>query len=153
MAWLKDGLSKSTAHFKILLNSVPMTDMPLWYVGASDRWEGYQAQREELLDHIADNGIEHVVCLSGDFHIGFVAHVDESGAGKGVREIAVGPGGNLNPAGLLPFPSNQFSFSHGWPQATTELVFDPGKGPSGTIRVRFVRADNGNVLYDEELPG
>lgn len=37
-------------------------------VNAEDRYEGYAAERTEILNHIAANGIENVVFMAGDFH-------------------------------------------------------------------------------------
>ena len=56
MAWLKEGLSQSTARFKIIPNSVAIVDFEplLGSAGKSDRWQGYSEQREEILGHIED---------------------------------------------------------------------------------------------------
>ena len=51
---------------KLIPNSVPITDETA-FVGeaaADDRWQGYPAQREELLAHITDNAIEGIVRVS-----------------------------------------------------------------------------------------
>jgi phosphodiesterase/alkaline phosphatase D-like protein len=37
-----------------------------------DQWDGYPAERELFLDHIADNGIDNLVVLSGDVHVSLV---------------------------------------------------------------------------------
>ena len=152
MDWLKDGLFNSTATYKVILNSVPITDMPFFYFGEGDRWEGYPDQRNELLGYIADNDIGGVWFIAGDFHLGFVSWVDTDGSGANIREVAVGPGGNLNPAGLLAglFPQSQFDFFHGNPETATLLTFDPD---NETVFVQFIDANNGDVLIAKEYPG
>lgn len=95
MDWLKAGLSASRAVFKLIVNSVPIANFPLLFdFGASDRWEGYAAQRVEILSHITRNAIEDVWWLSGDFHLGCVGRVESSGEYSRMREVLMGPGGN-----------------------------------------------------------
>ena len=149
MAWLKAGLKSSKAHFKVLLNSVPITEMPIWYLSKSDRWQGYEKQRDELLGHIADTGINNVWFLSGDFHLSFVARVGNKGAGKDLYEIAVGPGANLNPLGIPAlFPASQFLHMSATIEVATTLTFDPA---TNEVHVRYIQASNGKVLYDKKL--
>lgn len=64
-AWLLDGLAGSTACYKFIVNSVPMS-----YVGVApyDRWDGYDAERKGLLEFIDRNRIEGVVILATDIH-------------------------------------------------------------------------------------
>ena len=155
MAWLKDRLKNSPARFKVVVNSVPMTAMPeLW--PKPDRWSGYEAQRNELLQFIDDEGIEDVWFVSGDFHVGFVGRVEPAGRHRRTWEVAVGPGGNLgNPLGYLAtqdayreqvFPADQFLYGKGELAATT-LTFDPLRG---RVRIRFVDVDGG-VLFDQTI--
>ena len=157
MKWLKERLAKSPAHFKILMNSVPMTNMPPLWLSSSDRWEGYKVQREELLNHISDNNIKNVWFLSGDFHVGFVSKLEKSGKWSNMYEIAVGPGDSYpNPFGFaigglrdrLIFPKNQFLFGTGSRKNTTTLTFDP---KNDTVHVKFVDAVKKKVLFDKKL--
>lgn len=64
-AWLKAGLQKSTATFKVIVNEVPIQEL---YANPYDRWEGYAADRKELLTFIRDAGIEGVVFATTDAH-------------------------------------------------------------------------------------
>ena len=161
MAFFKERLKNSTAQFKVVLNSVPITQMTdLWAI-AGDRWQGYGSQREEILDFLVDENIRNVFFLSGDFHVGFVGRVERSGPRSQYWEIAVGPTGNLgNPlAGLLEidpfeygpliFPEEQFRYGRGILSATT-LTFNP---ISGGVRVKFVAAEDREVLFDELIRG
>jgi alkaline phosphatase D len=163
MDWLKRGIVNSPARYKVVLNSVPMAEMgELWNFAATDRWEGYRKQRDELVDHLVANEVEDVLFLSGDFHCGFVTRLDRKGPARRYWEVAVGPTGNgpnpipaLVESGDLPreevFPEDQFIYYSSSDRAMTWVTLDPdADGP----RVRFVdaREDNhGAVLFDETL--
>jgi alkaline phosphatase D len=148
MKWVKERLKKSPAHFKLLMNSVPMTNMPAIWLSSSDRWEGFKKQREELLNHITDNNIKGVWFLSGDFHVGFVSKLEEKGKWSKLREVAVGPGDSYpNPLGVVGLPKKQFDFGSSYTKVMTTLTFDP---KANEVRIRFVR-DNGVILYDAIL--
>lgn len=156
MGWLKEGLASSQAHFKVLLNSVPITLMPDLWAMSGDRWQGYAAQREELLAFLENEQIENVWFISGDFHMGFVSRVETTGYRRNLFEAAVGPGGNLgNPLGYLAgreeyredvFPADQFFYGEGRIAATT-MTFDPLRD---LVRVRYLGVD-GEVLFDQEI--
>jgi len=88
MAWLKSGLSGTDATWKLVGNSVMITPialdgvtslfaeaigellgLPLGGVAAnSDAWDGYTADRQELLGHLKDNKVKNTVFLTGDIH-------------------------------------------------------------------------------------
>jgi hypothetical protein len=84
LAWLKDGLLNSTATFKFVANG-PLIQELLFV--PYDRWDGYTAERQDLLDHIDTNSIENVVFLSTDIH---AAIVNDAVGGTSVREIVAG---------------------------------------------------------------
>ena len=63
--WLKDGLSSSNATWKVIVNEVPVQQI---FADPYDRWEGYAAERREVLSYIRDNGIKNVVFLTTDLH-------------------------------------------------------------------------------------
>jgi alkaline phosphatase D len=81
--WLKQALSNSDAKFKFLINEVPISEFILL---PYDRWEGYPAEREEMLNFITDNGIQNVIFLTTDLH-GAVVNTLENGC----MEIITGP--------------------------------------------------------------
>ncbi len=89
--WLKDRLSASDARWKFLgqqvmfgqLNLVELIELNLLDQSLlgnivalnMDQWDGYNAERDELLDYIADNGIEDVVILTGDIHTSWAMEI------------------------------------------------------------------------------
>jgi alkaline phosphatase D len=98
--WLLSGLSASTATWKFLgqqvmfgqLKVTPLPDVPLPEMLAAfpvplvlasgegltdvylnpDQWDGYQAERLAILDHLADEAIDNTVVLTGDIHTSWV---------------------------------------------------------------------------------
>jgi phosphodiesterase/alkaline phosphatase D-like protein len=147
MAWLKAGLSASPCVFKLIMNSVPITNMPLlWDAYPTDRWEAYGSQRTEILAYIDDQAIPGVVWVAGDFHLAFTSRVSPSGAGATQREVLVGPGGqSANP---LVFTLNppQFSFATGTNNYTT-LGLDPA---TETVTVQYYDGD-GTMFHSESF--
>jgi alkaline phosphatase D len=82
-AWLKQALLNSDAKFKFIINEVPMTEL---HALPYDRWQGYPAEREELLSFINDNGIRNVLFLTTDLH-GVIVNILE----EDFKEIITGP--------------------------------------------------------------
>lgn len=160
MAWVKQALSDSPCHFKVMMSSVPISKLNTNYWALEkDRWQGYAKQRDELLDHIVDNDISNVWWLGGDFHIGAVIRVETEGPRRKMWEILGGPGGsNQNPLVLLTdnnpstwvdvYPPDQFAYASFNNHSATTLTFDPA---TDSVRVRFVDGPTGDVLYDETL--
>ncbi len=127
MDWLKDGLAASDAVFKLIMSSVPISDFPGAFdfpSARNDRWEGYEAQREEILRFIDETAIGHVIWLSGDFHLGSMGRVSTSGPGSMQLEILAGPGAQTGNPLALTLGEPQFD----WATSTnnyTALELDP----------------------------
>lgn len=115
MDWLKSGLASSPCVFKVIMNSVPITNFPsVFDVVASDRWEGYWEARQELLSFIDGERIGGVLWVSGDFHFASAGRVSPSGPGSQAIEILVGPGGQEpNPLWAALVDDPQFDFASG----------------------------------------
>jgi alkaline phosphatase D len=71
--WLLDGFSKSPARWQIIGNQTPMgqTDWDpspekthVWL----DPWDGYVAERNEVLAQAQDRGVRNLVVVTGDRH-------------------------------------------------------------------------------------
>jgi phosphodiesterase/alkaline phosphatase D-like protein len=150
LAWLKDALATSGARFKIVLNSVPITDLTNIFQGveAEDRWQGYPDQRAEVLAHIVENDIRGVLWVTGDVHYGQVGHVDaEGGLAWDMHEVLVGPGGSQVNVLAAIYPGNpqyeQLIAAWNW----CRFDCDPALG---TVRVRHF-GDDGTALSDWTL--
>jgi alkaline phosphatase D len=149
MAFLKDRLLNSPCMFKIIMNSVPITNMPsVWDIAIDDRWEGFPTSRNDLRDFINDNAIDNVWFLGGDFHVCFVSTLEASGptTWDGVREIACS-GGNTNPvpAGLLELDSAQFDYGITGPRGVI-IHLDPDVN---TLNVRMLNVDTGADEFNQ----
>jgi alkaline phosphatase D len=121
-AWLKDGLAASGAAWKVVGNQamVMALDGPPRNEINKDQWDGYAAEREELLRHVGDRGIKDVTFVTGDihsFHAGEVTPTGRQGAPSDPPAVATEfVGGSMtskfifpdqvaDPAGLATEPS------------------------------------------------
>ncbi|MGI8726606.1 MAG: alkaline phosphatase D family protein [Solirubrobacterales bacterium] len=79
--WLKAGLADSEARWKLVGNQVMIMslDLPAGNPLNPDQWDGYKAEREELIDHVNAEGITDVAFLTGDIHTFFAGQVTPSG--------------------------------------------------------------------------
>jgi phosphodiesterase/alkaline phosphatase D-like protein len=117
-AWLKSALAASTAKWKFIMNGPVITN--LLYL-PYDRWEGYGAERKEMLEFIrnpdgdtmSDDHIKNVVVLSTDIHAAIYnpTVANPGPAGGSVPEIIAGAIGmdaiyRELPGGILPFVSS-----------------------------------------------
>ncbi|MGC9666776.1 alkaline phosphatase D family protein [Planosporangium sp. 12N6] len=88
MDWLLSGLASSTARWKLVGNPVMISrldlgTLPAWalgplakligipsngYVLNPDAWDGYNADRERLVDFLRANQVSNVVFITGDIH-------------------------------------------------------------------------------------
>lgn len=77
MQWLKNGLSADRAQWHLIGNQLMITP---WETGEElpfnvDAWDGYTADRSELLGHIQGAEIDNVVFLTGDIHTSWANEV------------------------------------------------------------------------------
>jgi len=78
--WLIKGLSRSNANWNLLANQVPFapndtnSDPAIVTLGG-EKWDGYAAGRQEVLDAIAARGLGNTVVITGDVHANFVRNV------------------------------------------------------------------------------
>jgi alkaline phosphatase D len=64
-AQLKSDLLASTAQYKLIVSQDPIQQ---FFVLPYDRWEGYGAERSEMLNFIRNNGIDNTLFLTTDTH-------------------------------------------------------------------------------------
>ena len=86
------AIHASTATFKVVVNETPIQQ---FYQLPFDRWEGYAAERTQLLNDLA--GVKNVVFLTTDTHANLIGEVRkqtlEPGGpvGTGIWEVVTGP--------------------------------------------------------------
>ena len=84
-AWLKDRLVASDATWKVLGNAQMMMalDVPTGVPLETDSWNGYGAERREVLDHVVDRGVQNVTSIVGDVHVYFAGDLTTTGRAGG----------------------------------------------------------------------
>ena len=143
---LKSVLKNSTATFKFIMTPVPVSTFPSADPYAYDRWEGYHAQRTEILSWIRDMHLTGVWWLAGDYHMGSVGHLEEYGyQWYGMREVLMGAGGN---GGYVEGPQ-QMAGKAQWDFSTAQNNYfvytaDP---VAQTLRVTCYTS-GGSILFD-----
>ena len=91
--FLKD-VKRSSATFKVIVNELPIQ---MIYALPYDRWEGYEAERQSVLQELQD--VKNVVFLSTDVHATLVNDarfktLEEGGpVDSGMLDVATGPVG------------------------------------------------------------
>jgi alkaline phosphatase D len=93
LGWLKSGLENSAASWKLIGNQLMV--MPFEVAGGVkvdvDSWQGYPAQRTDLLTHIEARKVADVVFMTGDIHTFFAGRVLRDGkSGPAVATELVG---------------------------------------------------------------
>lgn len=77
MGWLKQGLADSGTPWHLVGNQVMITpvetgeDRPF----NVDSWDGYTADRQELLEHLQETKTDNVVFVTGDIHTSWACDV------------------------------------------------------------------------------
>ena len=80
-AWFKDRLRRSEATWKLWGTSVFLMSLDL-LPGVpfnTGQWDGYAAERRELLEFALANGIDDIAAFSGDLHTFFAGQVTTTG--------------------------------------------------------------------------
>jgi alkaline phosphatase D len=80
-AWFKGALESSRAKWRIVGNQVMIMalDVPARTTINPDQWDGYAAERRELLEFAQARGIADIAFLTGDIHTFFAGNVTPSG--------------------------------------------------------------------------
>ncbi|WP_433631044.1 alkaline phosphatase D family protein [Halomicrococcus sp. NG-SE-24] len=79
--WLVDGLHKSTSQWNVLANQVPFVatdenpNPDVQNFGGGDKWDGYRADRERLLDVMAADSDLNPVVITGDVHRNYAYNI------------------------------------------------------------------------------
>jgi alkaline phosphatase D len=102
MSWLTDGLVNSTATWKIVGNPVMISrldvgTLPAWLLGPlgeligvpangyalnADQWDGYNADRERLVDTLRTHATKDVVFITGDIHTSWANELTTKNTGS-----------------------------------------------------------------------
>ena len=89
----KRAIKSSKATFKVIFNEVPIQQ---YYALPYDRWEGYEAERQEVL-HFLQRNVDNVVFLTTDVHANLVNDArfntlgDQGVRNSGILDVTTGP--------------------------------------------------------------
>jgi alkaline phosphatase D len=93
LAKFKQAVSNSNATFKVIMNETPIQQ---YYALPYDRWEGYEPERDEVLNYLKDN-VDNVVLLTTDTHANMVNDARTSTleapgvVNTGILDVVTGP--------------------------------------------------------------
>ncbi len=100
--WLKRAVPKSKARWNLLASETMM--MALDSVPGShanqDQWDGYSAEREEILSHLHSKNVKNLVVLSGDIHTFIAGNLTTTGEQSGTPVGTELVGGSVTSLGL-----------------------------------------------------
>jgi alkaline phosphatase D len=138
--WLLDQLANSTAQWKIIGQQVIFAELNVGWAGSLvdstyaatesaflDIWDGYPAERSQIVDFIKDGAIDNVVILTGDFHCSFGFDIADPPVGVNLQEV--------QDLGLQPFYQIQDNY-------------DPATG-AGSVAVEFATPSITSANFDE----
>jgi phosphodiesterase/alkaline phosphatase D-like protein len=97
LARFLSDVKRSTARFKVIMNEMPIQQ---YYVLPYDRWEGFEAERQQLLREL--QSVKNVIFLTTDVHATLVNDARfktlESGGpeNSGIMDVIVGPVATAN---------------------------------------------------------
>lgn len=80
--WFKDQLTQSTGKWKIVGQQVMFAPLEIFggNIVNADQWDGYRADRTEVIEYVTNNNIDNVVVLTGDIHTSWANDVPIPGA-------------------------------------------------------------------------
>jgi alkaline phosphatase D len=93
LAKFENAIKSSSATFKVIFNEVPIQQ---YYALPYDRWEGYAAERDQLLHFLAAN-VKNAVFLTTDVHANMVNDARFNTLGNqgvqnsGILDVTTGP--------------------------------------------------------------
>jgi alkaline phosphatase D len=137
-AWLKNALERSRGEWKLYCGGTMMMGFELSRGRAfnTGQWDGFRAEREELMRHILDRKIGNVVRLSGDIHTFFAGQVTTSGRSDGVPAAVEFIGGSISSLGI----PEGFSSSAGGSVSPEEVA----------LVTEHARDTNPHIAYTEQ---
>lgn len=101
-SWLKRAVPAGKARWNLLSSETMMMALdstPGTHVN-QDQWDGYSAEREEILTHFHDAGVENLVVLSGDLHTFVAGNLTTTGESTGTPVGTELLGGSATSFGL-----------------------------------------------------
>jgi alkaline phosphatase D len=81
--WLYNGLHAGTARWQVLGNQTFFSKLEVSVAGQplfanSDAWDGYHAERTQLIQQVLAAGIDNFAVLTGDMHSAIASHIERN---------------------------------------------------------------------------
>lgn len=112
--WLTSELKSSTAQWKVLGNQVVFAPITVFGVPINDdAWDGYPAERQNLLDSITTNNIQNFTVLTGDIHTSWAFDIENGNNNAGVEFVTpsvTSPGVPINGGSILMIENQHLKF-------------------------------------------
>jgi alkaline phosphatase D len=112
--WLTDELAASTSQWKVLGNQVIMAPVTIFGTPINDdAWDGYPAERENVLNFVQDNNIENFTVITGDVHTSWAFDLELTSNHVGVEFVTpsvTSPGIPINVGGILMLENPHIKF-------------------------------------------
>jgi len=110
--WLLDRLPSSQATWKVLGNAQMMMalDLPTGKPVQSDPWDGYDAERHEVLEGLRGRGVRNLTSIVGDVHTFFAGDLTTTGrvGGQPIGTEFVGSSVTHDGLGVDPLSQEDF---------------------------------------------
>jgi alkaline phosphatase D len=132
--WLLGRLKQSTGMFKVLVSSVPWAFESK--ADAVDTWNGFQAERKEIFDFLAENKIEGVILISADRHRSDAWRIERPN-GYALYEFESSRLTNEHVHELMP----EALFGYNEKQSFGLLTFDTASDPAVTFQIVSIDGD------------
>jgi phosphodiesterase/alkaline phosphatase D-like protein len=100
--WLYRRLAESPATWKVIGSSVMMMSLDV-APGTSfnpGQWDGFTAERKNLMEHVLAEEIDGVTVISGDIHTFFAGQVTTTGRATGTAAATEFVGGAISSEGI-----------------------------------------------------
>jgi alkaline phosphatase D len=101
-SWIKKAVPKSKARWNLFASETMMMslDGAPGQHGNQDQWDGYSAEREEILTSFHNKNVENLVVLSGDIHTFIAGNLTTTGEQSGTPVGVELVGGSITSFGL-----------------------------------------------------
>jgi len=101
-AWFKSAVPSSSATWKLWGSEVMLmaVEAPKGQPAILDSWDGYEAERKEILEHFVSNGVKNLAALTGDIHTFFAGDLTTTGDDQGQPAGVELVGGSATSSGI-----------------------------------------------------
>ena len=101
-AWFKNAVPSSNAKWKLWGSEVMLMslDLPANNHVNQDGWDGYGAERREILEHFVNSGVQNLATLVGDIHTFFAGDLTTNGESSGTPVGVELVGGSVTSLGI-----------------------------------------------------